>query len=107
MPRTFFCIPKKAFFITPKKFCILQKSLWSFVSKKKLLYTQKSAGRWSEETRDLLNQFARGKVRHEPAVLKRRVQQAWRMRCQAILSCSAAKAFAASLLELRGGTGGR
>ena len=56
--------------------------------------TPKSAGRWSEETRDFLNQFARGKVRHEPAVLKRRVQQAWRMGCQAILSCSAAKAFA-------------
>ena len=62
-------------------------------------------GRWSEETRDFLNQLARGKVRHEPAVLKRRVQQAWRMRWQAILSCSAAKAFAASLLEMRGGWG--
>ena len=61
-------------------------------------------GRWSEETRDLI-QLARGKVRHEPAVLKRWVQQAWRMRWQAILSCSAAKAFAASLLELRGGSG--
>ena len=62
-------------------------------------------GRWSEETRDFLNQLARGKVRHEPAVMKRRVRQAWRMRWQAILSCSAAKAFAASLLELRGGSG--
>ena len=62
-------------------------------------------GRWSEETRDFLNQLARGKVRHEPAVLKRRVQQAWRMRWQAILSCSAAKAFAASLLEMRRGWG--
>ena len=56
-------------------------------------------------TRDFLNQSARAKVRHEPAVLKRRVQQAWRMRWQAILSCSAAKAFAASLLELGGGSG--
>ena len=62
-------------------------------------------GRWSEETRDFLNQLVRGKVRHEPAVLERRVQQAWRMRWQAILSCSAAKVFAASLLELRGGLG--
>ena len=62
-------------------------------------------GRWSEETRDFLNQLARGKVRHEPAILRRRVQLAWRMRWQAILSCSAAKAFAASLLELRGGLG--
>ena len=58
-------------------------------------------GRWSEETRDFLNQLARGKVRHEPAILRRRVQLVWRMRWQAILSCSAAKAFAASLLELR------
>ena len=63
-------------------------------------------GRWVRgETRDFLNQLARGKVRHEPAVLKRRVQQAWRMRWRTILSCSAAKAFAASLLELRGGSG--
>ena len=59
-------------------------------------------GPWSEETRDFLNQLARGKVRHEPAVLKRRVQQAWRMRWEAILSCSVAKA---SLLEMRGGWG--
>ena len=63
-------------------------------------------GRWAEETKDFLNQLARGKVRHEPAILRRRVQLAWRMRWQAILSCSAAKAFATSLLELRGGLGG-
>ena len=34
-------------------------------------------GRWLEETRDFLNQLARGKVRHEPAILRRRVQLAW------------------------------
>ena len=62
-------------------------------------------GRWSEETRDVLHQLARSKVRHEPAILRRRVRLAWRMRWQAILSCSAAKAFAASFLELRGGLG--
>ena len=31
----------------------------------------KVGGRWSEETRDFLNQLARSKVRHEPAVLER------------------------------------
>ena len=62
-------------------------------------------GRWAQEIRDFHNQLALGKVRHEPAILRRRVQLAWRMRWQAILSCSAAKAFAASLPELRGGLG--
>ena len=51
---------------------------------------------------DFLNQLARDKVCHEPSILRRRVQLAWRMRWQAILSCSDANAFAASLLELRG-----
>ena len=33
-------------------------------------------GRWSEETRYFLNQLARGKVRHEPAILRQEVQHA-------------------------------
>ena len=62
-------------------------------------------GRWSGETRSFLSQLAKAKARQMPIVLRRRTEQAWRLRWQALLSCTAAKAFAASLLELRGGQG--
>ena len=62
-------------------------------------------GRWSFETRAFLSQLARAKSRHEPHILRQRVQQAWCSRWQAILSCAAAKAFARSLLELREAVG--
>ena len=51
------------------------------------------------------SQLARVKARHEPRILSQRVQQAWRSRWQAILSCAAANAFARSLLELRTAVG--
>ena len=60
----------------------------------------KVGGRWSGETR---SQLAKAKARQMPVVLRRRTEQAWRLRWQALLSCAAAKAFAASFLELRGG----
>ena len=44
------------------------------------------------------------KARQMPCVLRRR-EQASRLRWQALLSCTAAKAFEASLLDLRGGQG--
>ena len=62
-------------------------------------------GRWSEETRKFLSLLAKAKARSEPPILKRRAEQAWRMRWGAILSCAAARAFAASLLELKHGGG--
>ena len=37
--------------------------------------------------------------------MKKRAEQAWRLRWGAILGCAAARAFAASLLELRSGGG--
>ena len=58
-------------------------------------------GRGSPETSSFLSQLASAKSRHEPCILRQRVQQAWRSRWQAILSCAAAKAVARSLLELR------
>ena len=61
----------------------------------------KWAGRWSVETMSFLRQLAKAKTRHEPRILRQRVQQAWKSRWQAILSCAAAKAFARSLLEMR------
>ena len=58
-------------------------------------------GRWSAETMPFLSQLAKAKTRHEPRILRQRVQQASRSRWQAILYCAAAKAFARSLLEMR------
>ena len=62
-------------------------------------------GRWSGETRSFLSQRAKAKARQMPIVLRRRTEQAWWFRWQALLSCTAAKAFAASLLDMRGGQG--
>ena len=61
------------------------------------------AGRWSEETRSFVSQLAKARGRKEPAILRRRAEQAWRMRWMSILGCSAAKAFASSLLNLKAG----
>ena len=58
-------------------------------------------GRWSGETRSFLCQLAKAKARQMPIVLRRRTEQAWRLRWQALLSCTAANSFAASLLDLR------
>ena len=62
-------------------------------------------GRWSEETRAFLSLLAKAKARSETPVMWRRVEQAWRTRWGAMLACTAARAFAASLLNLRLGGG--
>ena len=62
-------------------------------------------GRWSDETRSFLCQLARAKARSEPSILRGRAEQAWRLRWASTLACSAARAFAASLLNLRVGGG--
>ena len=58
-------------------------------------------GWWSEETRDFLRHLAKAKVRGEPFPLQRRAEVAWLLRWRVIMACSAAKAFALSLLESR------
>ena len=60
-------------------------------------------GRWSEETPWPLRLLARAQARSEPLNLRKRAEQAWRMRWAATLACSAACAFAASLIGLRVG----
>ena len=50
-------------------------------------------GRWSKEARVFVQLLARARARLESPVIQRRMEQAWRLR----------RAFAASLLELRGG----
>ena len=59
------------------------------------------ARRWSEETRAFIRLLARARTRNETTLMRRRAEQAWRMRWWVILSCVAARAFAASLLGLR------
>ena len=56
-------------------------------------------GRWSHETKLLVSQLARAKARQEPWLLRRRAEQAWRMRCS-LIACAVAHAVALSLLEL-------
>ena len=58
-------------------------------------------GRWSDETRDFLRHLAKAKVRVEPFPVQRRAEAAWLLRWRVLLACSAAKAFALSLLEAR------
>ena len=58
-------------------------------------------GRWSAETASFLTALAQHKAQGAPELLKGSVEAAWRRRWAALLSCAAAKAFAASLLGRR------
>ena len=51
------------------------------------------------------SKLARAKARSVPLILRCRAEQAWRLRWASILACSAAMAFAASLLDLKLGGG--
>ena len=62
-------------------------------------------GRWSGETSSFLRLLAAAKARPEPPILRKRAECAWRSRWAAILSFAAARAFACSLLNIRGGSG--
>ena len=63
-------------------------------------------GRWSSETRAFLSQLAKARAREEVPLLRRRAEQAWRLRWGAMLGCAAAKAVASSLLDLFHSHGG-
>ena len=67
-----------------------------------------TGGRWSEETRTFIGLLAKATARQVPFVLKKRVEQSCRFRRGSMLACASAKAFAASLMNLRisGGVGG-
>ena len=58
-------------------------------------------GRWSAETNSFLAQLAKAKARQETPLLRKRAEQAWRVRSAGIFACAAAKAVASSLLELK------
>ena len=57
-------------------------------------------GRWSEQTRVFLSQLARARARQEIPLMRRRAEQAWRMRWGGLLARAAAKSVASSLLDL-------
>ena len=62
-------------------------------------------GRWSTETRSFLSRLAHDRARSERFLLRKRVEQAWRLRWGSLLSCAAARAVAMSLLDLPGSRG--
>ena len=62
-------------------------------------------GRWSQEAWIFVQLLAQARARSEIPLTRRRMEQAWRLRWYSVISCAAARAFAASLLELRGGHG--
>ena len=57
-------------------------------------------GRWSRESQDFISQLARARARREPPFLRRRAEQAWRIRWGSMVSCVVARAVADSLLGL-------
>ena len=59
-------------------------------------------GRWSGETCTFVRLLAKARARSEPSILRTRVELAWRLRWAALLACAAGRAFASSLLGLRG-----
>ena len=62
-------------------------------------------GRWSVETQIFLRLLARARARSEGYLMRRRAEHAWRLRWGSLLSCTAARAVAHSLLELPGAHG--
>ena len=56
-------------------------------------------GRWSAETAQFLGALAASKARSAPEIMQASVAHAWRHRWRRLLACTAAKAFACSLLE--------
>ena len=62
-------------------------------------------GGWSEEAKIFIRLLARARVRSEPRLFQRRLEQAWPLRWHAIISCAAARSFAASLFGFAGWSG--
>ena len=54
----------------------------------------------STETTSFLSQLAKARARQETALMRRRAEQAWRMRWGSILACATARAVTTSLLSL-------
>ena len=63
-------------------------------------------GRWSEETRAFVSALAIARARSETPLMRRRAEQAWRMRWGGMLASAMAWAVASSLLDLPHSHGG-
>ena len=98
-------------------------SLWWRAKKKERTYPELTAprsrarlvvlamevgGRWSPEALTFIRLLARAKARHEPNLMRRRVEQAWRMRwCSLGMRCSPrARHVALGIEGLKGGADG-
>ena len=66
----------------------------------------KVGGRWSEETRGFLSALAIARACGEIPLMRKRAEQAWRMRWRGMLACTVARAVASSLLGLTHSHGG-
>ena len=62
-------------------------------------------GSWSVEASSFVSQLAVARARLEVPLLRKRAQQAWRLRWSAILACASGRAVAESLLGLSGSPG--
>ena len=62
-------------------------------------------GRWSNETAGFLCALAKARAETVPFLLQSRAEAAWLRRWNAMLACSAARAFSMSLLEQRPAVG--
>ena len=58
-------------------------------------------GRWSEESRQFLAGLAATEARSEPEVMRKSTMHSWLRRWSTLMACTAARAFALSLLERR------
>ena len=67
-----------------------------------VLAVEVGGGWFLTETCGFLTGLAKARARSETPFMQRRVEQAWRMRWSWLLGCAAAKAVAASLLEMQG-----
>ena len=56
-----------------------------------VVFALEVGGRWSEEAKIFIRLLARAHVRSEPRLLQRRLEQAWRLRWCAIISCAVAR----------------
>ena len=63
-------------------------------------------GRWSEETRGFLSSLAILRARSELPLMRKRAEQAWRMRWGGMQACAVARAVAFSLFDLQHSHGG-
>ena len=58
-------------------------------------------GRWQGETAEFLGALSKAKAESAPENIREEVRRAWLRRWRNLLSCTAARAFATSLLERR------